>query len=39
MKKTLTLSIEEKAIKKIKKIGIDKNKDVSDLFEEWVQTQ
>lgn len=36
MKKTLTLSVDEKAIKKIKKIAIDKNEDVSELFENWV---
>jgi len=35
-RKQLTLSVDEEAIKKIKKIAIDKEKDVSELFEEWV---
>ena len=36
MKKPITLSIDENAIKKIKKIAIDKDTDVSSLVEEWI---
>ena len=37
MRKPLTLNIEEQLTKKVKKIAIDKNKNVSTLFEDWIK--
>ena len=37
MKKHITLSLEEESIKKIKKLAIEKNTNVSQMIDEWVQ--
>lgn len=37
MRRPLTLNVEETLVKKIKKIGIDKNKNVSTMFEDWIR--
>lgn len=39
MRKPITLSIEEKLIKEIKKIAIDKDVDVSTLIETFIQRE
>ncbi len=36
-KKHITLSVDELMIKKIKKLGIDRDQTVSELFEDWVR--
>ena len=38
-RKSITLSIEEELIKKIKKIAIDKDTDVSTLLEEFIKNE
>jgi len=39
VRKSFTLSIEEDLIKKIKKIAVDKNKDVSDIIENYIKKE